>query len=87
MKKIYAKAFSEQLAREFLNLRSAMERKDKDSAYLHYAMTMGMISGATLSGGMSSNAGLDFINTLEEIRHAFIETFHESLDLPADLNE
>ncbi len=29
MKKVYAKAFSEQLAREFLNLRSAMERKDK----------------------------------------------------------
>ncbi|WP_434526379.1 hypothetical protein [Photorhabdus asymbiotica] len=48
-----------------------MERKDKDSAYMHYAMTMGTISGATLSGGISRNAGLDFINTLEEIRHAF----------------
>ncbi|WP_434523823.1 hypothetical protein [Photorhabdus asymbiotica] len=87
MKKVYAKALSEQLAREFLNLRSAIERNDKDSAYLHYAMTMGIISGATLSGGISRNAGLDFINTLEEIRHAFRETFHESLDLPADPNE
>lgn len=68
-------AFSTSFARAIVDFKAAVERGDKSAANIHYIYACGLISGATLSGGVSKKFGLRLMSTLEDSRSALMAAF------------
>ncbi|MGP9797089.1 hypothetical protein ACT3UJ_06990 [Halomonas sp. 86] len=75
-------AYSRTLAGAMLEFNTAIERRDKAYAHIQYVLACGMVGGATLSGGISKQAGLRLLKKLEEARAAFMTTFGEEPKVP-----
>jgi len=76
--KANAYAFSKVLMSTLLDIKAAAQRRDKPSADLQFAFAMGLIGGATLSGGVRKDAGYELLEALEETRKALRDAFGEA---------
>lgn len=75
MRPINAQIFATTLAEVLVQFRNAVERLDKHGADVCYATAMGLISGATLSGGLDKTQGAELMATLAETRASFTAAF------------
>lgn len=78
-------AFSRALARAVLQFRKCVEAADEGGANVAYATALGLIAGATLSGGISKAKGQEFLVTLKETRAALLSTFGSAPESYDDL--
>lgn len=76
--KANAYAFSKVLMSTLFEIKAAAQRGDKPSADLQFAFAMGLIGGATLSGGVRKDAGCELLDALEETRQALRDAFGEA---------
>lgn len=76
--KANAVAFSRVLLSTLDDIKAAAHRRDKPAADLQFAFAMGLIGGATLSGGVHKEAGYELLDALEETRHLLREAFGEA---------
>jgi hypothetical protein len=70
-------AFSTSFARSIVDFKAAVEGGDKPAANIHYVYACGLISGATLSRGISKKLGLRLMSQLEDSRSALMAAFGE----------
>jgi hypothetical protein len=82
MKQVNARIFSRALSQVLGQFHAALERNDKDQANFCYATALGLISGATLSGGLNKAKGQELLVTLKDTRVLFTAVFGESPDEP-----
>lgn len=82
MRPVNAQIFSRTFAEVLVQFRCAVERHDKYGADVCYATAMGLISGATLSGGLDKTKGAELLATLAEIRDSFTATFGDKPGAP-----
>ncbi len=73
----YKQAFSNSFACTIVDFKPAVERGDKSAASIYYIYACGLISGATLSGGVSKKFGLRLMSKLEDSRSALMAAFGE----------
>lgn len=73
--KTNAFAFSRVLLSTLDEIKAAAHRRDKPEADLQFAFAMGLIGGATLSGGVHKVAGYELLDALEETRQSLREAF------------
>lgn len=73
----HKQAFSNSFACALVDFKGAVVRGDKSAANIHYVYASGLISGATLSGGMSKKLGLRLMSQLEDSRSALMAAFGE----------
>lgn len=82
MKQVNAQIFSKTFAEVLVQFRRAVERNDKHGADVCYATAMGLISGATLSGGLDKAKGTELLGTLAETRASFKMAFGDKPGAP-----
>lgn len=82
MKQVNAQAFSRTLAGVLVQFRNAVDDNNQNGANLCYVTALGLITGATLSGGLDQAKGKEFLATLDETRAAFEASFGEAPDTP-----
>ncbi len=81
----HAAAFARALAGIFLQFRECVEAAEKEGAYVAYTTAMGLITGATLCGGISKAKGQALQSTLDETRVALMSAFGTAPATPASL--
>ncbi|HGO9799627.1 TPA: hypothetical protein ACLEB8_004815 [Pseudomonas aeruginosa] len=76
--KANAYSFSKVLMSTLQDIKAAAQRRDKPSADLQFAFAMGLIGGATLSGGVRKDAGYELLDALEETRKSLRDAFGDA---------
>lgn len=76
--KAYTDVFSRALAEFLLDFKVAVESRDKVKADFQYAILLGLIGGATLSGGINKGTGEKLLETLKETEQALRDAFGEA---------
>lgn len=82
MKQANAQIFSRTLVGVLVQFRNAVDDNNQNGANLCYATALGLITGATLSGGLDQAKGKELLATLDETRAAFEASFGEAPGTP-----
>lgn len=82
MKHANAQIFSLTLADVLVQFRNAVDGNNQNGANLCYVTALGLITGATLSGGLDQAKGKELLATLDETREAFEVFFGEAPGSP-----
>lgn len=82
MKQANAQIFSTTLAGVLVQFRNAVDDNNQNGANLCYVAAMGLIIGATLSGGLDQAKGKELLATLDETRATFESSFGEAPGAP-----
>lgn len=60
-----------------VQFRNAVDDNNQNGANLCYVTAMGLITGATVSGGLGQTKGNEMLTTLDDTRAAFEASFRE----------